>query len=86
MKFFGILVFALAILVGMSQAQSPTTASPTSTYTTPSSPSSPSTTTYTYTTSPTSPTSPTAISTTPATTAKPFKQQFLSLLFNKKSG
>ncbi|XP_068144244.1 rho-related protein racD [Drosophila tropicalis] len=77
MKFFGVLVFALAMLVGMSQAAtSPTT--PTSTYTTPTSPSSPTTTTYTYTTTPTY--------SSPATTAKPIKQQFLSLLFNKKSG
>ncbi|EDW32420.1 GL11628 [Drosophila persimilis] len=82
MKFFAFVAVFAAVL-SLVCAQTPTgTATPT-TATSPTSPTSPTTTTYTYTTSPTY-TTPTVTVTT--TTAKPFKQALLSLLFNKKSG
>lgn len=81
MKFFGVLVFAAVLAIAAGSTASGT--SPPSPYPTPTTPSSPSTTTYTYTTSPST---PTYTSTSETTTTKPFKQQLLSLLFNKKSG
>ncbi|XP_016947691.1 integumentary mucin C.1 [Drosophila biarmipes] len=76
MKFFAVLICFFAVLAVAMSGTPPS--GPTSGV----SSSSPTTTTYTYTTTPTS-TSPTSTYTDTTTTSKPFKQQLLSLLFNK---
>ncbi|EDV56332.1 uncharacterized protein LOC6546687 [Drosophila erecta] len=81
MKFFAVLVCFSAVL-GIAMAGTPTT-----TATTPTSP--PTSTSPTYPTSSYSYSYPSPSSSytyTDTTTAKPVKQQILSLLFNKKSG
>ncbi|XP_034142377.1 C-type lectin domain-containing protein 141 [Drosophila guanche] len=80
MKFFALLAVFAAVL-SLACAQIPPTTVPVPSTSLSSSPTT--TTTYTYTTSPTT---PTTTLTTAITTPKPFKQQLLSLLFNKRTG